>query len=92
VKVNSTKSKHFTVQNAGKFPLEVTVGSLTAPFTVTAGSGSFTLAKSKKKTVTIEFEPTTAGASGPVPSQILSITSDDPLDSSHPVTVAGSEK
>jgi HYDIN/CFA65/VesB-like, Ig-like domain len=87
VKVNKTTSKHFTIQNKGKFPLDVTVGSLTPPFTIS--SGSFTLSKGKKKTVTVKFMPT---ATGPAPPEILTIHSDDPVHGSHPVTVTGTGK
>lgn len=88
VKVNSSKSKHFRIQNKGKFALQVTVGSLPSPFTVT-GSGTFILSKGKKKTVTVHFKPS---ATGPAPGQMLSIDSDDPNNLTHPVTVTGAGK
>ncbi|MGH7924454.1 MAG: hypothetical protein ACREQH_07685 [Candidatus Binatus sp.] len=89
VKVNSTKSKKLKVQNKGNGSLQVTVGTIESPFTVTAGSGTFTLAKGKKEIVTVQLKPT---AKGPVKAQILSITSDDPNRPSHPVTATGSGK
>jgi hypothetical protein len=77
------------VQNKGKFPLQVTVGTLNPPFDVTAGIGSFTLSKGQKKTVAVQFKPTAKGAD---PGQTLSIMSNDPNHMSHPVTVTGSGK
>ena len=89
VKVNKSKSKHFTIQNVGKFPVEVIVGVLQAPFSVTSGSGDFMLSKGKKKTVTVKFNPT---SSGPAQPQLLSINSNDPHSQRDPVTVTGSGK
>ncbi|HZC46645.1 MAG TPA: choice-of-anchor D domain-containing protein, partial [Candidatus Acidoferrum sp.] len=89
LKVNSSKRKHFKIQNKGKFPLEVTVGTLNPPFNVSAGGGSFTLSKGKKKTVKVQFRPTAKGAD---PGQTLSITSNDPNHPSQPVSVTGSGK
>jgi Abnormal spindle-like microcephaly-assoc'd, ASPM-SPD-2-Hydin len=86
VKVNKTKTKHFTIQNTGKFPLEVIVGAVTPPYTISSGGGSYTLAKGKKKTVTVKFKPTEAGADQ---METITIDSDDPLHSSVPVTVTG---
>ena len=71
MKVNSTKSKKLKIQNKGKFPLQVTVGTLAPPFTVTSGGGTFTLAKKKSDTVTVKFQPTATGATSP---QTLVIT------------------
>jgi hypothetical protein len=88
VKVNSTKKKNLKVKNKGKFPLQVTIGTLEPPFSVT-DSGTFTLGKKKTLTVTVLFKPTVAGATSP---QILSITSNDPNHPSHPVTATGSGK
>ena len=67
VKVNSTKSKKLKVKNKGKFPLQVMIGTLEPPFSVT-DSGTFTLGNKKTLTVTVLFKPTVAGAT---PSQIL---------------------
>jgi hypothetical protein len=91
VKVNATKKKNLKVKNKGKFPLQVTIGTLAPPFSVT-DSGAFTLGKKKTLTVTVLFKPTVVGVSGPTPPQILSITSNDPHHPSHPVTVTGSGK
>ena len=88
VKVNATKKKALKVKNQGKFPLQVIIGNLEPPFSVTS-SGTFTLGKKKTHTVTVLFKPTVAGATSP---QILSITSNDPHHLSHPVTATGSGK
>ncbi|MGC2494460.1 choice-of-anchor D domain-containing protein [Candidatus Binatus sp.] len=89
VKVNSTASKKIKVKNKGKGTLQVTIGTLDPPFTVTTGSGTFNLAKGKTEKVTVQFKPT---ATGPVTPQILSISSDDPEHPSHNVTASGSGK
>jgi len=91
VKVGSSKSQNLKVENKGKFPLQVmvVVGSLEPPFTVTAGGGSFTLAKNKSETVKVEFQPTVVGATTP---QMLMIMSDDPKHRQKDVTATGSGK
>ena len=88
VKVNATKKKNLKVKNKGKFPLEVIIGNLAPPFSV-SGSGTFTLGKKKTHTVTVLFKPTATGATPP---QILSITSNDPNHLSLPETATGSGK
>ncbi len=89
MKVGSHKSRKLKVRNKGKFPLQVTVGTLASPFTVTSGSGTFTLSKGKSKNVKVEFAPT---VTGPALLQILSITSDDPNHPSANITATGSGK
>ena len=64
VKVNATKKKNLKVKNKGKFPLQVTIGTLEPPFSV-SDSGTFTLGKKKTLTVTVLFKPTVAGATSP---------------------------
>ncbi len=88
VKVNSKASKKLKIKNKGKAPLQVSVGALDSPFTVT-GSGTFTLSKGKTRNISVHFMPTTKGAT---PSQTLSITSDDPKHPSHDLTASGSGK
>jgi hypothetical protein len=88
VKVNSSPSKKLKVKNTGKAPLQVTIGTLVAPFTVT-GNGTFNLAKGKTQNVTVKFQPTTKGATSP---QTLTIISDDPKHPSKNVTATGSGK
>ncbi len=61
VKVNSTASKKLKVKNKGKGTLQVTIGTLDPPFTVTSGSGTFNLAKGKTEKVTVQFKPTATG-------------------------------
>jgi hypothetical protein len=89
VKVGSSKTEKLKVENKGKFPLQVTVGTLPPPFTVTSGSGPAVLAKKKSETVTVEFQPTVAGAATP---QTLVITSDDPKHPMKDETATGSGK
>lgn len=89
VKVDSTKSKKLKIKNKGKGSLQVTVGTLAPPFTVTSGSGTFSLAKGKTEKVTVKFEPSAKGAT---PEQTLTIMSDDPEHPSHDLTASGSGK
>jgi Abnormal spindle-like microcephaly-assoc'd, ASPM-SPD-2-Hydin len=89
VKLNSTASKKLKIKNKGKGTLQVTVGTLDPPFTVTSGSGTFNLPKGKTEKVTVQFKPT---ATGLVTPQILSISSDDPKHPTHNVTASGSGK
>jgi hypothetical protein len=87
VSVNSTRNKTLKVKNKGKFPLQVTVGTLDPPFTVTTGSGTFDLAKGRTHKVRVQFMPTSTGATTP---QTLSITSDNPQQPSKNKTATGS--
>ena len=89
VKVNSAKTKKVKVQNKGKAPLQVIIGTLVPPFTVTGGSGTINLAKGKTQNVTVKFNPT---AKGPATPQTLTITSDDPKHPSHNLNASGSGK
>jgi hypothetical protein len=89
VKVNSAKTKKVKVQNKGKAPLQVIIGTLVPPFTVTGGSGTINLAKGKTQNVTVKFSPTTKGPATP---QTLTITSDDPKHPSHNLNATGSGK
>ena len=88
VKVNGTKSKKLKVKNKGKFPLQVTIGTLEPPFSVT-DSGTFMLGKKQTLTVTVLFKPTVAGATPP---QMLMILSNDPHHLSLSKTATGSGK
>ena len=89
VKVNSAKTKKVKVKNKGKAPLQVIIGTLVPPFTVTGGSGTINLAKGKTQNVTVKFNPTAKGAATP---QTLTITSDDPKHPSHNLNATGSGK
>ena len=71
-------------QNKGKGTLQVTIGTILPPFSVS--SGTFDLSKGKTKTVKVQFRPTATGAT---PSQILDIRSDDPSHLTHNVTASG---
>jgi hypothetical protein len=73
VAVNSFKDKTLKVRNKGQGDLHVTIGSLTAPFSVT-GSGSFTIPKGQMTSATITFAPDATATA----SQTLNVTSDDP--------------
>ena len=75
------------IKNKGKFPLQVTVGTLDPPFTVTSGGGTFNLAKGKTDKVRVQFTPTSTGATTP---QTLSITSDNPQQPPKNKTATGS--
>jgi len=88
VKVNSRPSKKLKVKNKVKAPLQVTIGTLNPPFTV-SGNGTLNIPKGKTRNVTVKFMPTTKG---PTPSQILSIISDHPKHPSHNLTASGSGK
>jgi hypothetical protein len=88
VKVNTRPSKKLKIKNKGKAPLQVIIGTLNPPFTV-SGSGTLNIPKGKTRNVTVHFMPTTKGATPP---QILSISSDDPKHRSHNLTASGSGK
>ena len=88
VRIGKTKSASFRIRNAGKGDLHVTLGSLQVPFQV-AGV-TLTLAGGKSSPpMTVQFTPT---ASGDVPPQILTISSDDPKHPSATVTLLGKAK
>ncbi len=73
-----------TLRNTGRGSLGVSIGSLGAPFQITAGSGSYTLGPRKSLKVRVEFTPTTSGTY----SAVLSVTSTDPAKSSVQVPVS----
>lgn len=89
VKVNATKSKSLKIKNKGKFPLQVIVGALVPPFSVTAGGGTLNLPKGKTAKVTVQFKPTAVGATPP---QVLDISSDDPKHPSRNTNASGAGK
>lgn len=74
VRVGLNRIVAVTVRNAGKTNLDGTIGTLSTPFEVVEGSGSFSLAKGKSKTVRIRFAPVAVERSA----QELVITSTDP--------------
>jgi hypothetical protein len=60
VLLGTMQSKNFKIKNIGKGDLQGTVPSLSAPFSVTAGSGAFNLLPGQTQTVTVQFAPPTA--------------------------------
>jgi len=61
-KQNGTpKLLSFKIKNIGTGQLVGQVGSLTAPFSVTAGGGAFNLAPGATEKVTVQFAPTAPG-------------------------------
>jgi hypothetical protein len=84
VKVNSTTSIPLKVKNAGKFNLQVTIGTLDPPFGVN-GSGTFDIAKGHSTTATVTFQPLATGAV----SQTLKVNSDDPKHPEKDIKVSG---
>jgi hypothetical protein len=88
VKIGKTKSIEFRVHNVGKGILQVTIGALTAPFTVEDANVA-SLAKGKATApITVQFTPT---ATGPV-TQSLIINSSDPNNPTWSITVEGTGK
>jgi hypothetical protein len=85
VKIGRMKSIVFRVHNVGKGILQVTIGALTAPFTVQDANVA-SLAKGKATApITVQFTPT---AAGPV-NQSLTINSSDPKNPIWSITVEG---
>jgi len=80
-----TKVKTFKIKNTGRTSLQGYVASLDAPFRVSVGSGSFTLAPGKALTVKVEFSPVATGSQ----SQTLQITSTDPARQTVNLSVTG---
>jgi hypothetical protein len=84
----TSKPKTFTIKNSSKIgTLTGTVGTLSAPYTVEAGEGSFTLPPGQTEPVTIEFEPMAANL-GKDPAT-LSVSSNDPKHLSEKVKITG---
>ena len=85
VNTGQTRSRTLRLRNAGRGPLTVTVGTPSAPFTVTSGGGSFTLAPRERRTVTVQFAPVSGGpATGE-----LRVTSDDPRRGAVTIRLSG---
>jgi hypothetical protein len=87
VAANSTKTRTFTVRNAGKGDLHVSSISAQAPFQLT-GTGTLNLAKGQSAAVGVEFMPTTTGAV----SEALTINCDDPNNPTPSLTLTGTGK
>jgi len=89
VALGSTKTATFTIRNVGTGDLHLTVGTLQTPFQV-SGSGAMTLVKGQTSPViSVQFTPASSGA---VPSQTLTVSSNDFKHPSLPVTVVGAGK
>jgi hypothetical protein len=82
--VGHSKTLTVIARNNGKGPLPVTVGSLSAPFSITNG-GSFTLLKNKQRKFSVTFTPTKTGQAN----SKLTIQSDDPNHRNVSFTVSG---
>jgi hypothetical protein len=78
-------STSFAVRNAGIGMLVGSVGALSAPFSVTVGTGAFNLAPGQKQFVTVQFTPTASGHTGAA----LTITSNDPAHLSVNLAIGG---
>jgi hypothetical protein len=81
-------TKRFKVSNQGPGVLHGSVGTLAAPFSVTAGSGSFVLSQGHSVSVTVQFVPTATTAA----SAMLAISNDDPPNGIAMVAVRGAGK
>ncbi len=88
VRIGKTKAENFRIRNAGKGDLHITIASLQAPFQI--AGGTLTLAKGKSSPpIAVQFTPT---ASGVMPPQMLTISSDDPKHPSETMTILGKGK
>ncbi len=84
----STKTKTFTIHNAGKGDLHVSLISAQDPFQV-LGTGTLNLAKGQTSApISVQFTPTSVG---PV-SQALRISCDDPKNPTPDLTLSGTGK
>jgi hypothetical protein len=82
---NPPVTRIFTIKNMGKGALQGSVGSLTAPFAVTAGVGNFNLSPGQTQNVQVQFAPVSAGKY----QQPLQIISDDVENSTMALNVTG---
>jgi hypothetical protein len=87
VKVGKNKTLSFTFKNTAKTKLagEVDAGGIVPPFNVSAGAGSFSLARNKTQKVSVTFAPMKAGSF----MQTITIRSGDPKHPTTTVTVKG---
>ena len=86
VKVRKRKTMTLTVENTGPGVLHgsVDTAGMTASFNA-SGARSFTLARGKRRSLSVTFVPPSAGSF----SSSLAITSDDPAEPSVDVTLVG---
>jgi hypothetical protein len=89
VPVGSAATASLSVRNIGKSNLSVRVGTLTAPFTVTRGAGSYTLGPGVALTVSIRFAPTSRTAIAP---RTVVVSAPSSTPSSASIRVSGSVK
>lgn len=89
--VSSRTKLTFEVSNGGAGVLKGSVGKPLAPFSVTQGSGAFTLTAGQKRLVEVQFAPTVRRSAPPFTGQ-LTITSDDPARRSAVVSVRGTSR
>ncbi|MBI4635085.1 MAG: SBBP repeat-containing protein [Candidatus Rokubacteria bacterium] len=86
VSAGSSDTKTVTLQNAGQGTLTGSVsGTLSAPFTLLAGGGTFSLAPGATLAVTVQFSPSARGTAR----SALTVTSDDPARPATRVQVTG---
>ena len=88
VKHGTAKSLSFKIKNVGTGELSGNVGSLLAPFTVTAGSGPFNLAPGSTEKVTVQFAPAAAGHVSPE-ALAITVTAPDKPPAGITITVSG---
>ena len=77
-----------TQRNIGKGPVNGTVGSLAAPYQVTAGGGAFSVAARSSVTIQVKYAPTAAGTANAT----LTLTSDAPGQGNLTVSLTGKGK
>lgn len=85
VRIGRTKAAKFKITNTGPGTLAVTVGTLSAPFRIVSGGGSFILPARQTRIVTVEFEPTATGTA----SAALTVSSSDARKGTTTVIVSG---
>ena len=86
VAVGQTSTLSVSLANVGGAPLTISsIGSLSAPFTLSALATPFTVSPGGQQTITVSFTPTSAGSIAGK----LSITSNDPTQGALNVSVTG---
>ena len=85
VTIGKPATKTFKVTNVGPGVLHGQVGTVAAPFQVTAGGSSFTLPAGHAISVTVEFTPMSTQPQNAT----LTITSDDPVHPSVGILMSG---
>lgn len=85
LRAGQTKTKNFKIKNTGRSSLQGNVETLSTPFRIVSGGGSFVLAPGKSVTVKVEFAPTEAGRA----TQTLKITSTDEARQAVNVSLTG---